>query len=422
MPKQIQLGTLFVYFILRNYLMRLSSLILTFALTMSILALSGQDSIAINNPYKQAQALVVNQEIKQAIEIIEQYSLTTQLNRDYLLYLARLYFWNRQMEPALENLDILFHTWPNDYQAHKLLIDIYESQNLYSSSHEKIQNALKIYPEDNKLRYRLAYNLYLQEKYEEARALTKSLVHSDPENKALKQLDSELASKLLNNFIQVEYRNFFLTQRDQRLDFQIYKYGRHFAKSTVIGQLISGRSLDKRGLQTGLVLYKEIDKKTYSFFQVAYSTSDLFPDLRANAAVYLSMKKNFESSLFISYLKVNSDITTVLSPSVTKNIRRAALKATANIVNRDSKIELTYRLGYRQYLPRGSNYVGLAYGSLSRNEMIRGEELFLTANYISYETRWALGKRINIGLIYNRTITDRAKNRDQLNLYAKHDF
>ena len=105
-----------------------------------------------------------------------------------------------------------------------------------------------------------------------------------------------------------------------------------------------------------------------------------------------------------------------------KNIRKSAFGVTGNIINQSSQIELTYRLSYRQYIGNGQNYVGISYGSLSRNEMIRGDELNLTANYIGYETRWALSNKISIGLSYNRTISNIVKNRDQLQVFAKHDF
>ena len=402
--------------------MRLSSLILTLVHLLSLQTLIGQEKTPIDTPYRQAQVLVQNQQFNEAIEVIEQYAQTSVLDRDYELYLVRLYFWNKQSDIALEKLNNFLVTWPNDYQAHTLHIDIYESQDQYTLAYKQIQNAIALFPDDSKLKYRLAYNLYLQEDYEEAKKHTKVLVSAQPDNKYLTQLDSDLTSKLLKNFVQVEYRNYFLTQRDQRLDFQIYKYGRHIGKSTLIGQIISGRSNTNRGIQTGLEYYRVIDKTTYSFFQIAYSPSELFPDLRINAALYFHLKRNFQSSFFISYLKVDQELTKVISPSLTKNIGLAAFSGTANIINRDSNIEVTYRVSYRQNLKGGRNFVGLAYGSLSRNEMIRGDELFVTANYISYETRWSLGRKIHIGLVYNRTITDRAKNRDQLNIYAKHDF
>ena len=116
--------------------MRLSYILCILVGLLSQLSLLGQSAIdAELSPYKQAQALVADQQIPQAIQIIEQYKETQQLDRDYQIFLARLYFWNREVEPAIENIDLLLKTWPTDYQAHILLIDIYESRHclLYTS-------------------------------------------------------------------------------------------------------------------------------------------------------------------------------------------------------------------------------------------------------------------------------------------------
>jgi len=372
--------------------------------------------------YRKAQALVAQNQLEPAIALIETYGQEHELDRDYLLYLARLYFWTGQMEVALARTESLLTLWPADYDVHKLHIDLYASQKLYTEAEEKIYEAINYFPTDADLQYRLAYTLFMQKEYKAAKTLTTELVSSDPDNKALEKLDAQLQSKLLKNFIHVEYRNYFLTQRSQRLDFQSYRYGRTIGKSTLVPQLTSGKAQSTRGVQGGAEFYTEITEKSYAYLQTVYSRSELFPDLRVNAAVYFNMKKRYESSLLISYLKVDNALTTIISPTLIKNIKGATLSGTANVVNQDSAIELTYRLSYRQFIRGDENYVGLAYGSLSRDEMIRGDENNLKANYISYETRWAVGKHIHIGLSYNRTITNKVKNRDQLHLYAKHDF
>lgn len=403
--------------------MRLSRLLIILTSSLCFLAVSGQSVEEKEiSTYKTAQALVAKNQLEAAIALIEEYGQVHSLDRDYKLYLARLYFWTDNFEIALPRTESLLKDWPKDYNVHKLHIDIYESQQKYELAQEKIHLALQQLPADTALKYRLAYNLFLQREYEAARKLTIELLTNEPNNKDFSDLNSKLQSKLLKNFIHVEYRNYFLTQRAQRLDFQSYRYGRSLGKSTLIAQLTSGKAQSTRGLQGGLELYTEINNKSYAYFQTVFSPSELFPDLRVNAAIYFNMAKQYESSLLISYLNVDNELTTIISPSLVKNIRSATISGTGNIVSRASTIELTYRISYRQYIRGEENFVGLAYGSLSRDEMIRGDETNLNANYISYETRWAIGKRMHLGLSYNRTITNQVKNRDQLHLYAKHNF
>jgi len=388
------------------------------------LNLSSQTNYAASpSVYQQAQALAGKQDFNQAISLLQAHGNAVPLDRDHRLYLARLHFWTQQLYKAEILVEDLLADWPEDYQVHKLYIDLAESQELYQESCKRIKKAISIYPDDEKLHFRLAYNLKQSKQYSEAKDLTSELVNSFPEDIKILNLDKELKTKLSKNFFQAEYRNYFLNKRSQRLDFHSYRYGRDVGKSTLIAVFTSGRALSERGIQAGIELYTEVSKKSYTYFHMSYSDSDLFPDIRANAAIYQALDRNFETSLFISYLNVKKQVTSILSPSLSKNFRKATISATVNLINTASDIEITYRYRCRHYFSGHSNFVGLAYGSFSRNEMIRGElEQDITPNYLTYETQLSVHPKMYIGLSYNRTLTRTVKNRDQLHVYAKHTF
>jgi len=396
----------------------------TFILFLIATYMSGQ-SVVDNEQtiFQQARTYAFeDKNYEKAITLVQQETVKHPQDMELSLFLARLLFWNKQNLSAEKQTLTTLSATPDDYEVHKLLIDIYESQSMYEKSTAAIKNALVVFPEDKNLMYRLAYNLSKVEKFKYAKALTAKLLEDDPENAKLINLYKSIRTNSTKNFIFAEYRHHFLHTKEQLLNFKNLKYSRDINRTTLIAGISSGRSIEHSGMQYSLEMYNDLGKKYYSYIHLAYSNSVLFPGYRLNSAIFKSFDHNIEGSVYISLIQSEGIPTRLVATSLTKNIKNSSFGGSVNVINKSFQNEITYRVRYRQYFKNHHNFVGIAYGSFSKDETIQGAELELSAKYISYEGQASIGTRALIGLNYNRNISEGINSRDQLSIYTKHNF
>jgi len=269
------------------------------------------------------------------------------------LFLAKLHFWSMDHSEASKVVEKVLDSNSHNYQAHKLNIDIFESQQLHHLAIEKINSALLNFPDDTQLRYRLAFNLSQDKRYSEAMDLTSELKDEDPKNEKVRKLHNEIKKKGSLNFLVAEYRHFFLDTKEQVLNFQTIQYGRNIKKTTILIGLASGKTnTTNKGLQYNLEMYNKLGEKYYSYVHFGFSGSDLFPTLRLNTAIYKSFSHNIEGSIYISLIQDNENSIRVVAPSLTKNFNNTSFTGSVNLINKSYENEATYRVRFRQYIVR----------------------------------------------------------------------
>lgn len=390
--------------------------------------LSGQDFKEASSQkldvYQQAKVYAFEEEnYTKAIDYISEALAKQPNNTELELFQYRLYFWGLQHELAQTNLTKFVQDNPSNLDAHNLLIDVFESRGLHKQAIKKCESALEVIPNNLNLIFRMAYNQSQNEEFIAADNNCQYILSKDPNHTKAINLRKTLKPQLEHNFLIAEYQYFFLDTPKQALNFYNLQYARRVKKTTLIGKVNMAKSYIDKGFQYSLEMYIDLGKKYYSYSHISYSISDLFPELRINAAIYKAMANRMEGSVFITFIKADEQLIRVLSPSLTKHIGMSAFTLTGNIINEAYDTEITYRARFRQHVRNSNNYVGLAIGSFSRNENIgQMKEQSLVANYVSYEAQINLGQEVRLGLSYNRSITKKANARDQLSVSLKHSF
>ncbi len=386
--------------------------------------LSQSEQLSVYNTITEARRIATEEkDYTKAINLIHKRieDETEVPTKDAEILAARFYFWNKQNLTAEVQTRKLLELYPDEYELHNLLIDIYESQKMYAKSTEAIKQALMLFPEDKKLMFRLAYNMNGNKEYRYAKVLTEKLLDEDPKNQKLKTLLNTIHVSSVKNFIFAEYRHHFLNEEQDKLNFQTIQYGRNFRESTFIGGFSSAKASSTSGLQFFGEMYNKLNSKLYSYVHFAYSKSAMFPSFRLNSGLYRSLKYNMELSVYLSLIQ-QLEYTRLVSLGLSKSINKSSFSATFNFINEAQHNDTSYRMRFRQYIGNQSNFVGLAYGSFSKGETIRGTELDLNAKYISYEAQAAIGLKAYLGLNYSRNISETKEAKDQITMYLKHSF
>lgn len=228
---------------------------------------------------------------------------------DFHLALGRTYMLTKQIDSARYFLNHVINKNPKYKEAFLYLTKLEIEQNNPLEATLIIDNAIKNHPEDTDFELLKLQVIYAENDDEKAIEYLELLVTKYPDDKKLKQQLVALKTKTSSDRLGISY-NYTAFSRDNYGPWHLVglQYVRERKKITLIGRLnfVDRRSFGssiKSGLQYEIESYIKMNRKSYSYADLAVSDGEAFPKLRLAYSYFRDLGNSWEGDLGIRYTK-----------------------------------------------------------------------------------------------------------------------
>ncbi len=269
--------------------------------------------------FSEARELAREKNYGVAIEKLEQLQKKHPENYDYSIYLARVYFWNKEYKKAQDILAPQAEKDPPNQEVFKLSLQIDLAAENTSAIINKSEKGIQYFPED-KADY-LFYRALGFQQNQDFNAAIKSL-NKIPEDAANRADTDYLKNKLLQsskkNSISVGYLNTaFPTMAPWHLAHLEYNRKNNTLPFTLRANF--GHVFENEGGQFEIDAYPKLGKSGYFYLNAGIAThTRVFPELRFGGEYFQGFGK-YTTSLGLRYLKFEVDDVTMFTGSLTRN-------------------------------------------------------------------------------------------------------
>ena len=386
--------------------------------------------------FGQAQALTVPELIEKsqahkqktgdilgAIKLLEDAPSDLQDAPDIICTLARYYFWVGQLDRATHKLKRYLANSPQDLRAQLLLVDIYESQDLYESSERLLRSIRPNGPLKSEVRYRLAYSIHKNGKHLEACDSLASILLTDQNHHKSAVLYTDINPKIYSNMILIGYQSLGKSLPDPAVNMYSLTIGHKLKETFVLGGLNTIASHDRLNYQSYMEVYVPIKDNVYVYSNISIGHSDLFAKLKFSSAAYWEINPKYRASILMTAMRfVEGDIY-VITPTIEREIKSLAIMMNANYNKSFIGSELSYGIRVRKHFKHLVDFIGISYGSLSDTELINNENRNrVIGNYLMLETKLNISQSIALGSSYRTNISSTNTSRSIFNLNIKKLF
>ncbi|MWB94721.1 YaiO family outer membrane beta-barrel protein [Flavobacterium sp. GA093] len=236
---------------------------------------------------------------------------------DFHLLLGRNYDLIKQKDSARYYYNYVIEKNPKYEDAYLYLINLDIQDKQYTEAEVVVNKAIEIYPENKNFRLQRISIYALQNDSKNEAKYLKTIKAKYPEDPQIQQLIVDLYSTLNSNRIGVYYS---LTSIDREgvgpwhlgsVDYiRQKKWGSLIGRVSYANRYSYDMSIAK-GIQFEAESYIYTGKKTYSYFDAAYSPDVVFPKIRLAYSFYYNWK-SWEADLGFRYTKSGSaDLTAI---------------------------------------------------------------------------------------------------------------
>ncbi|MFH1753208.1 MAG: tetratricopeptide repeat protein [Candidatus Omnitrophota bacterium] len=141
-----------------------------------------QDQAQAQENNNKALALIKEERIEEAVDLLEKAVDLDPANKDIRRNLAVAYSWAGRQGEAIDTLKRLVKESPDYAEGHRHLVLIYNMEGLYKEAIVHGEKALALNPEDYSVAGYMAYNYYTVGEHKKAIATAQKLSLRDPEN------------------------------------------------------------------------------------------------------------------------------------------------------------------------------------------------------------------------------------------------
>lgn len=340
----------------------------------------------------------VNKNYKEAIRLAKQGLAISPNYTDIQLLLGRLYLMEGQVQEGTVLLEKVLQKDPKNKDAYNYLINGYATQKDYAQASDYAAQYLEQYPEDEEMQLKNVEFTRQQGDLKAAYALSDSLMKANPEFRKIRTVNNDLLVLSRQNRIGLGYS---LTAFDQqgRKPWNIYSVS--YMRSEKYGSLIGRVSYADRKISDGYQVEVEaypIHGKSYSFINLSYSNSRVFPQTRFSYSFFPYAKNGWEPEIGVRY-QMNEDNFFSYVGGIGKYFSSYWLGFKAFATQDRSDIVGSYTLSGRYYLGESVDDYVTAVAGYGFFPDDRGRN-FEIANRISMQTT-----RLTLG--YQRTLWKR---------------
>ena len=361
--------------------------------------LSYAQKVSSDDLLKQAiQETNVNKNYPEAIRLAKQGLAVSPDYTDIQLLLGRLYVMEKQFDNGVNELKKVLAKQPNHVDALNYIVNGYAEQKKYDEAIHYADQFLKYYTADEAMTVKKLDFVRLNAGEKEAYLLSDSLKKQFPKSDRIRLMNNDLLLSTRQNRIGIGYS---VTTFDQsgRQPWNIFNasYIRSEKNGSLVGRVYYADRNSAQGYQFEVEAYP-IHGKSYSYINMSYSNSIVFPRYRFGYSFYFPEKNGWEPELGVRYINNDQEFFSFVG-ALGKYFGKYWLSLKTFVTPNGEKVANSYTLSGRYYINESVDDYFTAIAGYGFSPDDRGRNFDITNRINVQNARFTLG--------YQRTLWKR---------------
>jgi YaiO family outer membrane protein len=229
--------------------------------------------------------------------------LSKEDNGDVRFYLGLVYSWNGQYKEAREEFRTLAKDRPASMELLNARYNVESWSGNYAAAIDLLDWGIEQHPNELDLQIKKAKMLSALNRNGEAATLLEEVLSKDPSLFEARDMLMLVKRSKLQNTISVNGAADIFSDNTDTWYSSYLQYSRRVSVGTVIGRLNYANMFSTNGYQLEADGYLSLWRGGYSYANVGFSPSPIFPDFRCGYEYYHSLPRGFEASLGFRYLR-----------------------------------------------------------------------------------------------------------------------
>ena len=187
-------------------------------------------------------------------------------------------------------------------------------------------------------------------------------LRQNPNHKEVLEFKNSMSNDLATNQITFKYSQDFFSQIYESMQYYTLQYGKSTKWGSIIGKYNLNKKFGEYGSQFEIDAYPGISKGLYSYVNIGYSNSPIFPSFRYGFQVYKSLPKSFEASVGFRSLKFGERYTNIFTGSVGKYIGNSFIFVVPYFIPSNEGLSKSVTMTYRKYRATANQYFSVSTG------------------------------------------------------------
>ncbi|RZK81865.1 MAG: YaiO family outer membrane beta-barrel protein [Pedobacter sp.] len=331
-----------------KYNMRL--LIIGLCFIFGLNSLTYAQKVSSDDLLKQAMEQTnLNKDYDKAIQLAKQGLTVSPDYTDIQLLLGRLYLIKKEYTQGEMMLKKVLEKDPENVDALNYLINGFYAQKKYSDAIRYADVYLTHYPNDEQMQLKKVDFTTLQGDLKSAYDLSDSLSKRYPQNDKIRLINNDLMLLTRQNRVGVGYSVTAFDQNGRRpWDIYNVSYMRSEKNGSIIGRASYADRKTAKGYQFEVEAYP-IHGNSYSFINMSYSNSIVFPTFRFSYSYFFPQKNGWEPEAGIRYLNNEEDFVSFVA-ALGKYFGKYWLSGKVFVTPHDDKVATSFALSGRYYI------------------------------------------------------------------------
>ncbi|MFC2084828.1 YaiO family outer membrane beta-barrel protein [Bacteroidota bacterium] len=377
----------------------------------------------VDDRFREARELAFAGEREEAINLCKRILLYYPEYNDVRVFLGRIFAWEKRYDDARYSIGKVLEKGYH-YEAVSALADVELWSKNYDSALDYCNMGLRVTTNDEDLLYKKARILKALGNLEEAGIVIDNLLQINPSFPRAAEMKDLLDIAVKNNKLSLNYSVDIFNENFDPWHLIYLEYSRKEAVGSFFARLNYASRFEKNGYQVESDAYISIREGTYSYFNIGYSPSELFPEFRFGIEPYQKLPASFEFSIGYRFLKFDTQNVSIFTGHLGKYLGNYWLSIRPFITpksegtnfsgvfilrryfkNVDNNISFEASMGFvpsselneNEVLQIDSRKIGVGYnGNLSKNIFIRISVKYFEEEY--YPRKWRKGADLQTGL------------------------
>ena len=324
--------------------------------------------IDVNASYEEARQLAFSGERAASRDLARQVIEAKPNHYDAYVLIARSYSWDKIYDSAIITANEVLAKKVGYRDAIDVLIDTYNWKGNPDSSLVYCNLGLSYRPNDEAFLYKKAVLLKKEDNDKLAKYTLIQLLEINPSHEKGNELYSTYKRHIINKVKLTQYFDYFdepWIRRWYVTSIEVSskpKIG-SFIFRINMGQLIKddvGFFEDVRP-QFEIDAYPKLGKKNYAYVSYGYAPNGYFPEHRAGLELFQKLKKSWELSLGMRYLRWSDDLL-FYTASVGKYYKNYWFSFRTFVTPKNSSASTSFSFTTRRYFATADDYIGLTLG------------------------------------------------------------
>ena len=335
---------------------------------------------------------------------------------DIEVFLGRLYSWDKLRDSARIVLTNALAKNPTSLDAHNALIDLEYWSGDSPKALAYANSALTLDPVSEEILLKKTKILVDLKNYDEAYRTINILLHINGSNTEAFVYAEQIKDLTRINTIGTSYDYDHFSKVFDPWHAVAVSYSRKTAIGSIIGRINYANRFLTNGLQFEMDAYPRFMDGFYSYLNIGYSNSTIFPKLRFGLSLYYSLPLSFEIDAGIRYLKFPSSKTDIYTFALGKYYSAFWFSFRTFIIPGGNSASYSYSLITRYYLSDADNYLAISLGTgISPDERSLNNPNLLVSKKIGMDYNFRISKRqtlsLTTGYIYEEYFANAFRNK-----------